>query len=137
MMSRPLGVATNNVAEYQAVIDGLEAASDFDPDELVVRADSQLRPPSSPAGIESKHPAWCRCTAGPGIALRVPVGAVGARPPGEQHSPTPWPMPPSTGCETAQKCSSGISVWRCSCSVVYRGPKVDLRFLALGAALPT
>jgi ribonuclease HI len=42
MMSRPLGVATNNVAEYQAVIDGLEAAGDFDPDELVVRADSQL-----------------------------------------------------------------------------------------------
>ncbi len=42
MMSRPLGVATNNVAEYQAVIDGLEAASEFDPDELVVRADSQL-----------------------------------------------------------------------------------------------
>ena len=41
-MSRPLGVATNNVAEYQAVIDGLEAATEFDPDELVVRADSQL-----------------------------------------------------------------------------------------------
>ena len=41
-VSRPLGVATNNVAEYQAVIDGLEAATELDPDELVVCADSQL-----------------------------------------------------------------------------------------------
>lgn len=41
-VSRDIGIATNNVAEYQAVIEGLEAALRFHPDLLVLRADSQL-----------------------------------------------------------------------------------------------
>ncbi len=41
-VSRAIGVATNNVAEYRAVIDGLELASSFLPEELILRADSQL-----------------------------------------------------------------------------------------------
>ena len=41
-VSRAIGRATNNVAEYQAVIEGLEVASDFAPRCLVVRCDSQL-----------------------------------------------------------------------------------------------
>lgn len=41
-VSRAIGTATNNVAEYQALLDGLAVAERFAPDELVVRADSQL-----------------------------------------------------------------------------------------------
>lgn len=41
-VSEAIGVATNNVAEYQALISGLEAAADFGARRVEVRADSQL-----------------------------------------------------------------------------------------------
>ncbi len=41
-VSRAIGVTTNNVAEYRAVLEGMALAVPFDPDELVIRADSQL-----------------------------------------------------------------------------------------------
>jgi ribonuclease HI len=41
-VSRRIGIATNNVAEYGALIAGLEAASGFPAREMHVRADSQL-----------------------------------------------------------------------------------------------
>ena len=41
-VSRDIGITTNNVAEYQAVIDGLETATRHHPDLLILRADSQL-----------------------------------------------------------------------------------------------
>jgi ribonuclease HI len=41
-VSEPIGIATNNVAEYQAVVAGLELVSGLQPDEVIVRADSQL-----------------------------------------------------------------------------------------------
>lgn len=41
-ISEPIGIATNNVAEYQAVIAALELVEQLDPDEVLVRADSQL-----------------------------------------------------------------------------------------------
>lgn len=41
-VSEAIGRATNNVAEYKAVIAGLTAALTFEPDELLLRADSQL-----------------------------------------------------------------------------------------------
>ena len=41
-LSRAIGHATNNVAEYRAVIEGLEMAAGFSPDFLVVRCDSLL-----------------------------------------------------------------------------------------------
>lgn len=41
-VSETIGTTTNNVAEYRAVIAGLELAAAHQPDELVVRADSQL-----------------------------------------------------------------------------------------------
>lgn len=41
-ISEAIGVATNNVAEYQAVVAGLGMAKRHDPDLLWVRADSQL-----------------------------------------------------------------------------------------------
>lgn len=41
-ISGAIGEATNNVAEYQALIAGLEAARDRDLDPLVVRLDSLL-----------------------------------------------------------------------------------------------
>ena len=41
-VSEAIGRATNNVAEYEAVIAGLTAALTFEPDELLLRADSQL-----------------------------------------------------------------------------------------------
>lgn len=41
-LSEAIGHTTNNVAEYQAVIAGLEMAARHRPDRLVVRSDSQL-----------------------------------------------------------------------------------------------
>jgi ribonuclease HI len=41
-VSEPVGVTTNNVAEYKAVVAGLELVAEFEPDEVLVRADSQL-----------------------------------------------------------------------------------------------
>ncbi len=41
-VSETIGIATNNVAEYTALIRGLEVAADFDAPRVEVRADSQL-----------------------------------------------------------------------------------------------
>jgi ribonuclease HI len=41
-VSECIGVTTNNVAEYRALIAGLEAARPFEPRRVVVRADSEL-----------------------------------------------------------------------------------------------
>ncbi len=41
-ISETIGETTNNVAEYRAVIAGLESAVDFEPELLIVRADSLL-----------------------------------------------------------------------------------------------
>ena len=41
-VSERIGIATNNVAEYEALIAGLEAALPFDPRCVRVRADSEL-----------------------------------------------------------------------------------------------
>lgn len=41
-ISEAIGVCTNNVAEYRAVIAGLAMAAEHDPEELVLRSDSEL-----------------------------------------------------------------------------------------------
>jgi ribonuclease HI len=41
-VSESIGIATNNVAEYRALIAGLEAAGQYGARRLVVRADSEL-----------------------------------------------------------------------------------------------
>lgn len=41
-VSEAIGIATNNVAEYKALIAGLEAAAEVGATEVEVRADSQL-----------------------------------------------------------------------------------------------
>ena len=41
-LHRWLGVATNNEAEYHALIEGLKAVSDWKPDRLEIRLDSKL-----------------------------------------------------------------------------------------------
>jgi ribonuclease HI len=41
-VSEQIGIATNNVAEYRALVAGLEAARDFPARAVSVRADSQL-----------------------------------------------------------------------------------------------
>ena len=41
-VSECIGIATNNVAEYRACIEGLRAALEFDPRHVRVRADSEL-----------------------------------------------------------------------------------------------
>lgn len=41
-VSEAIGHATNNVAEYKALVEGLKLALDHLPDRLTVRADSQL-----------------------------------------------------------------------------------------------
>jgi ribonuclease HI len=41
-VSECIGIATNNVAEYRALIAGLDAAREFGPRRVVVRADSEL-----------------------------------------------------------------------------------------------
>ena len=51
VVSRPLGVQTNNVAEYTAVILALEEAQRLDADELDMRLDSKLI-------VEQLHGRW-------------------------------------------------------------------------------
>ncbi len=41
-VSETIGIATNNIAEYQALVSGLEAAAAFGARRVEVRADSQL-----------------------------------------------------------------------------------------------
>ncbi len=41
-VSETIGIATNNIAEYQALVSGLEAAAEFGARRVEVRADSQL-----------------------------------------------------------------------------------------------
>jgi ribonuclease HI len=41
-VSEGIGITTNNVAEYRAVVAGLTRAASLEPDRLVLRADSQL-----------------------------------------------------------------------------------------------
>ena len=41
-LSRAIGRRTNNVAEYQAVLDGLKMAAGYRPARLTLRSDSQL-----------------------------------------------------------------------------------------------
>lgn len=56
-ISHPVGVATNNVAEYTAVLLGLEAALEIDPQaEIVVRMDSKLVVEQMSGRWKIKHP---------------------------------------------------------------------------------
>jgi ribonuclease HI len=41
-VSECIGIATNNVAEYKACIEGLRAAAEFEPRQVRLRADSEL-----------------------------------------------------------------------------------------------
>jgi ribonuclease HI len=55
-VSETIGVATNNVAEYTALIRGLEAAAPFGADRMEVRADSQLLIRQLEGRYRVKHP---------------------------------------------------------------------------------
>jgi ribonuclease HI len=56
-ISERIGVATNNVAEYRALIAGLEAASRHGGRRLLVRGDSQLVLKQLRGEYKVKHPA--------------------------------------------------------------------------------
>lgn len=55
-VSRRIGIATNNVAEYEALIAGLEAATPYPAREMRVRADSQLLIRQLEGRYKVKHP---------------------------------------------------------------------------------
>jgi probable phosphoglycerate mutase len=56
-ISEPVGIATNNVAEYTAVVLGLEAAFEIDPDaSVIVRMDSKLVVEQMSGHWKIKHP---------------------------------------------------------------------------------
>ena len=56
-IARFIGIATNNVAEYIALIAGLQAAEDIDPSaEILVRMDSKLVIEQMSGGWKIKHP---------------------------------------------------------------------------------
>lgn len=56
-IARYVGVATNNVAEYVALIAGLQAAQEINPDaEILVRMDSKLVIEQMSGGWKIKHP---------------------------------------------------------------------------------
>lgn len=56
-VSETIGIATNNVAEYTALIRGLEEAAAFGADRVEVRADSQLLIRQLEGRYRVKHPA--------------------------------------------------------------------------------
>ena len=55
-VSETIGIATNNVAEYTALIRGLEVAAEFAADRVEVRADSQLLIRQLEGRYRVKHP---------------------------------------------------------------------------------
>jgi ribonuclease HI len=56
-VSETIGIATNNVAEYTALIRGLEEAAAFGADRMEIRADSQLLIRQLEGRYRVKHPA--------------------------------------------------------------------------------
>ncbi|HEY3832578.1 MAG TPA: ribonuclease HI family protein [Acidimicrobiia bacterium] len=55
-VSERIGVATNNVAEYRALLAGLDAAARFGARRLLVRADSKLLIEQLKGNYKVKHP---------------------------------------------------------------------------------
>ena len=55
-VSECIGVATNNVAEYKAMLAGLDAALDLGATEITVRADSKLLIEQLKGNYKVKHP---------------------------------------------------------------------------------
>lgn len=55
-IGRFLGVTTNNQAEYQALIVGLEAAKKLNPETVVVRSDSELLVKQMSGKYRVRHP---------------------------------------------------------------------------------
>jgi ribonuclease HI len=55
-VSETIGIATNNVAEYTALIRGLEVAEPFHADRIEIRADSQLLIRQIEGRYRVKHP---------------------------------------------------------------------------------
>jgi ribonuclease HI len=53
---RRIGTATNNEAEYQALIDGLKAVSEWKPDRLEIYLDSKLVVEQMKGGYRVKKP---------------------------------------------------------------------------------
>jgi ribonuclease HI len=56
-LSEPIGVATNNVAEYRAVLRGIEWARGLGADELELVGDSELVARQLTGAYKVKHPA--------------------------------------------------------------------------------
>jgi ribonuclease HI len=56
-LSERIGVATNNVAEYRAVLRGLERARELDASEIEVVGDSELVARQLAGAYKVKHPA--------------------------------------------------------------------------------
>ena len=55
-VSACIGIATNNVAEYKAMLAGLDAASEIGATEITVRADSKLLIEQVKGNYKVKHP---------------------------------------------------------------------------------
>jgi ribonuclease HI len=56
-LSEPIGVATNNVAEYRALLRGIEWARGLGADELEIVGDSELVARQLTGAYKVKHPA--------------------------------------------------------------------------------
>ena len=56
-LAEPIGLATNNVAEYRALIRGLERARELDASELEIIGDSELIARQLTGVYKVKHPA--------------------------------------------------------------------------------
>ncbi len=56
-LSEPIGPATNNVAEYRALLRGIERARDLGADELEIVGDSELVARQLTGAYKVKHPA--------------------------------------------------------------------------------
>ncbi len=59
-VAKGLGVATNNVAEYQAVLEGLKAAADLGAMDVLVRSDSRLLVEQLSGRFRVKNPTLIR-----------------------------------------------------------------------------
>jgi len=63
-LCRYIGKATNNVAEYLALIEGLNAVSEWKPDRVEVYLDSKLVVEQVRGNYRVKNAPWLRSTPG-------------------------------------------------------------------------
>lgn len=110
-VARGIGVATNNVAEYRAVIEGLNRAAEMGAHEVILRSDSRLLVEQLAGRFRVKHPTLQ-------VLHREARGLLdGFRRYGLEH------VPRERNKEADRLANQGVDEWLATEGAGYRRPK--------------